>query len=206
MTYKEAGAEHRSTLVTAGNLADTLLKEKKYAKAEQVLRQTLAIEERTLGKDHTDTLMSKLVLGDVLTDEGQYPEAEKVLREGYDSSLRAVGKDHEYTGQAAYYLAELNAAEAKKADALNGLTSAIDHGLTNEDDPGTDPVSNPCKAAPRLRPLSRASVQKSRRPQSQLLRCRRRRNASQARERRCVEMPAQFTGYLSDPRWKFAQT
>ena len=150
---KKLGAEHRSTLVTAGNLAETLLKEKKYAEAEQVVRQTLAIEERTLGKDHTDTLMSKTVLGETLTEEGHYPEAEKVLKESYDSLLRVVGKDHEYTGQAAFNLAELSAAEGKKADALAWLTSAIDHGLTTEDDPGTDRFFKPLHGDPAFEAL-----------------------------------------------------
>jgi serine/threonine protein kinase len=137
---RKLGAEHRSTLVTAGNLADVLLKEKKYAEAEPLVGQTFAIEKRTLGKDHTDTLMSMTVLGQILTQEGHYPEAEKMLREDYDDLLRVLGNDHQYTNQAAYSLAQLYAAEGKKADALTWLASAVDHGLVNADDPGSDPV------------------------------------------------------------------
>jgi hypothetical protein len=82
--------------------------------------------------------MSKTVLGEILTKEGHYPEAEKMLQDAYDSLLRVVGKDNEYTAQAAYHLAELRAAEAQKSDALTWLGTAVDDGLPDEEDPGSN--------------------------------------------------------------------
>jgi hypothetical protein len=93
------------------------------------------------------------VLGEILTEEGHYPEAEKVLKEDYDSLVRVVGKDREYTSQAAFHLAELSSAEGKKADALAWLTTAIDHGITGEEDPGSDSFFKPLHGDPAFEAL-----------------------------------------------------
>ena len=122
-------------------------------KLERLSRQTLAIEERTLGKDHTDTLISKADLGRLLTEEGHYPEAERLLHEDYDSMLRVVGKDHPYSAETAYDLAVLYAAEGKKAEAVTWLTSAIDQGLSLSDDLGADPSLKPLHGDPAFEAL-----------------------------------------------------
>jgi hypothetical protein len=49
-----------------GNLADTLTDEGKYSEAEQLVRETLQTEQRTLGPDHTDTLSTTMGLAQVL--------------------------------------------------------------------------------------------------------------------------------------------
>jgi tetratricopeptide (TPR) repeat protein len=141
--------------VTAGNLANVLRHERKYAEAEQLLRQTLAIEERTLGKDHSDTLISKAVLGQVLGEEGHYPEAERTLREDYDSMLRVLGQAHPDTAESAYELAAVYAAEGKRAEAITWLTTAVDHGLSNSTDLelSTDPSLKPLHGDPAFEAL-----------------------------------------------------
>jgi len=73
---KKLGPEHRSTLVTMGNLADTLTDEGKYSEAEQLVRETLQTEQRTLGPDHTDTLSTTMGLAQVLKKEKRYAESE----------------------------------------------------------------------------------------------------------------------------------
>jgi len=147
--------EHRSTLVTAGNLADVLRHEGKNSEAQSLIQETLEIERRTLGNEHSDTLNSMEVLGQVLTAQGLYAEADKILREAYDTRLRVLGKDHHDTAGSAYDLGALYAAEGKKAEALAMLTSAVDHGLLPKKDldMGTDPELKSLKGDPAFEAL-----------------------------------------------------
>jgi hypothetical protein len=76
---RKLGPDHRSTLVTRGNLAQTLVMENKYPEAEKLLRETIDTERHLLGPEHYDTLTSMSVLGDLRMKEKRYPEAEQLL-------------------------------------------------------------------------------------------------------------------------------
>ena len=114
----------------SGNLADVLREEGKFAEAETLTRETLAIERRTLGNDHSDTQATVQAVGQLLTAQGHYAEAERLLREAYDTRLRILGRDHSQTAEAAYNLGALYAAQGKKEEAMVPLVSAVDHGLS----------------------------------------------------------------------------
>jgi hypothetical protein len=45
------GAEHPTTLTTAGNLAESLKSQGKYDEAEKLAREVLAVRKRVLGAD-----------------------------------------------------------------------------------------------------------------------------------------------------------
>ena len=72
---KTLGPDHRSTVVTAGNLSELLQLEGQYPEAEKINRQTLEIERRTLGPDHTDTLQTMNNLQAILRSEKRFAEA-----------------------------------------------------------------------------------------------------------------------------------
>ena len=61
---RELGADHPSTLATAGNLATTLSKQGQYAEAEKMQREVLAAQERELGADHPDPVTTAGNLAD----------------------------------------------------------------------------------------------------------------------------------------------
>ena len=103
--------------------------EGKYPEAEQLLRQDLEIESRTLGREHSDTLSTMQSLGELLTTEGHYPEASNLLLETYNTRRRVLGRDHEGTAESAYSLAELYALEGRRDEAFAMLGESIDHGL-----------------------------------------------------------------------------
>jgi tetratricopeptide (TPR) repeat protein len=126
---RRLGDDHHSTLVTAGNLAETLTAEGKYAEAEQLLRQTLATEQRKLGAEHSDTLVSMADLAEVLVKENRLPEAERIYRELLQGRRQALGADHPYTADTAYDLACVLAREGKRDEAIANLQFAVDHGL-----------------------------------------------------------------------------
>jgi tetratricopeptide (TPR) repeat protein len=107
-----------------------LREEGKFAEAETLTRETLAIERRTLGNDHSDTQATVQALGQLLTAQGHYAEAERLLREAYDTRLHILGRDHSQTAEAAYDLGALYAAQGKKEEAMVPLVTAVDHGLS----------------------------------------------------------------------------
>jgi len=63
------------------NLALALSSQGKYAEAEKMHRETLALREKVSGKEHPDTLTSMNDLAQALSDQGNYVEAEKMHRE-----------------------------------------------------------------------------------------------------------------------------
>lgn len=126
---KSLGPENRSTLVTKGNLGEVLALQGKNAEAEQMTRETLEAERRTLGPDHSDTIVTLEVLGEVLRNEKRYPESEKTYQQVFETRRRVLGVDHPDTALAAFSLAEVQALQNKRDEALTNLTFAIDHQL-----------------------------------------------------------------------------
>jgi non-specific serine/threonine protein kinase/serine/threonine-protein kinase len=123
------GPEHRFTLVTAGNLGETLTGEGQYPEAEKLIRETLEIKRRTLGQSHKVYLASLYALGSLLQYEKRYPEAELVLTAGLEGLRRVVGDAHPKTVSTYYVLAEVLAQEGKRQEALRNLQSAMQHKL-----------------------------------------------------------------------------
>jgi len=123
------GAEHRSTLVTAGNLSDVLLAEGKYSEAEQLIQSTLDAERRTLGPAHSDFQATLDSLAQVLAQENKFPAAEMAARESLEGYVKVFGADHPDTAYAVYILATVLAREGKPEEALRNLKFACEHRL-----------------------------------------------------------------------------
>jgi len=85
------GAEHPGTLITAGNLADSLSSQGKHDEAVAMQREVLAVRQRVLGAEHPDTLTAAVNLAESLARQGKHDEAEMMARMGDvdDESLQA---------------------------------------------------------------------------------------------------------------------
>ena len=84
------GPEHKSTLLTAGNLAGALQNQGKYAEAEPLVRDTLAIQQRVLGEGHLQTLHTAGTLTVLLTNTGQHAAAEELGRGALAQAQRTL--------------------------------------------------------------------------------------------------------------------
>ncbi len=83
MSRRVLGEEHwhPETLMTANNLATSLLGQGKYADAERINREVLRGRRRVLGEEHPDTLTSASNLAVASAgDEGRKPSS--VVKEG----------------------------------------------------------------------------------------------------------------------------
>jgi tetratricopeptide (TPR) repeat protein len=115
-----------------GNLANMYSVAGRFAEAEQLLRQTLEIELRTLGPQHSDTLASLDVLGLTLKYEKRYAESEKIYRETLERRRRALGVEHPDLATTAYDFACVLALEGKRDEALSNLQISVEHALNAE--------------------------------------------------------------------------
>ncbi len=97
MQKRVLGAEHPETLTSANNLAMSLSDQGKYAEAEQIQREVLAVRKRVLGAEHPDTLASASNLGVFISHQGKYAEAELMLHAALASRQRVLGPAHPST-------------------------------------------------------------------------------------------------------------
>ena len=104
-------------LACAGNLARTLFDQEKYAEAEEMLREVLAVQKRVLGGEHPDTLAAGGFLAECLVDQEKHAEAEEIQREVLAVQKRVLGDEHPDTLAAAGNVAECLVDQKKYAEA-----------------------------------------------------------------------------------------
>jgi serine/threonine-protein kinase len=75
--------------------------------AEPLLREALAVRERTLPPEHPEVALSRLELGRCLVALGEREQGEDLLREAHRALVAAVGAEDRRTSRAARVLAEL---------------------------------------------------------------------------------------------------
>lgn len=110
------------------------------ARAEKLLRETLAAQRRLLGPEHPDVLGSMDRLATVLLSKNDYAGAEKLLREMLDNQRRALGRDNVNTLSSMNRLAfTLSNYEARYAEAekLYRETVAIQRRVLGPEHPST---------------------------------------------------------------------
>jgi non-specific serine/threonine protein kinase/serine/threonine-protein kinase len=111
------GPEHPQTLRTMHDLANRIQEQGRYAEAEGLYRETLAIEQHVLGREHPDSASTMVALANTLYYEGHAAEAEKLYRESLEIEQRALGLEHPYTTRAQEGLANVLADEGHFAEA-----------------------------------------------------------------------------------------
>ena len=124
------GAEHYLTLKSMFNLAWVLRRSGRPAEAETLQREALRVQVRALGPEHPETLGSMMNLGLILKEQRRYQEADTLLRETLDLRTRVLGPEHPATALVKYYLACNLALSGHRAQALEALRDALEHGLS----------------------------------------------------------------------------
>jgi hypothetical protein len=111
------GAEHPDTLRTAGNLAQSLSGQGKYAEAEQIEREVLDVKRRVLGEEHPSTLTTANNLAASLSRQGKHADAERIHREVLGAERRVLGAEHPGTLTTANNVASSLRFQGKYAEA-----------------------------------------------------------------------------------------
>lgn len=96
---RKLGSEHPDTLRAMSNLGNLLAaSETRYPEAEPVLRETLAIAEKTLPADSPQRVLAQASLAKTLGKLGRASEAEALYRQTLETSAQAHGPKHPITG------------------------------------------------------------------------------------------------------------
>ncbi len=99
------------------NLASTYADLDRAAAAEQLGRETLALEQRVLGPDHPQTLVTEENLARVLFRSGNLAASEQLVLAVLEGRKRALGPDHPDVTKTMYNLAMLRKANGADAGA-----------------------------------------------------------------------------------------
>jgi tetratricopeptide (TPR) repeat protein len=98
---------HPNRSYPLANIADVYLRQGRFAKAETLLRDALAIRRENLPEGHTLISEAKSGLGEALTNLGNYAEAESLLLDAHTGFLNERGADDPRTKKAAELLTGL---------------------------------------------------------------------------------------------------
>jgi hypothetical protein len=77
---KELGPSHREVADSLSALADVLIKEGKYARAEKLAIESLSIRMKALGPNHPDVARSLEIMSASCRKQGMIAEAEELAR------------------------------------------------------------------------------------------------------------------------------
>src|ERR1700761_1189728 len=96
--YKRVqGEEHRSTLASMNNLAETYRLQGRYKEAEELDARVAEARKRVLGEEHRDTLTSMHNLAGTYHEQGRYKEAEELYVGVVEARKRVLGEEHRDT-------------------------------------------------------------------------------------------------------------
>ncbi|KAK3376988.1 hypothetical protein B0T24DRAFT_665831 [Lasiosphaeria ovina] len=76
------------------NTADSIHILGNYSEAEQLYRQTLALQTKVLGSEHPDTLCTILGIANAVSNQGNYSEAEQLYRQTLVLQTKVLGSEH----------------------------------------------------------------------------------------------------------------
>ena len=88
------GAEDRDALGMRVEYANTLVELDRFAEAEKLLREVLAIRRRVFGNDDNDSQIGINSLAVLLHERKQFDEAEELYREAVEIGERSLGASH----------------------------------------------------------------------------------------------------------------
>jgi tetratricopeptide (TPR) repeat protein/transcriptional regulator with XRE-family HTH domain len=103
--------QHQLVFREAANLlhctGDYLRRRSRFAEAEKLLRQALAMREQIFGVDHLTTTEAVNALGVTITEMGHFEEAEQLLSRALAMRERQLGEAHLAVAETLYHLAHL---------------------------------------------------------------------------------------------------
>jgi len=88
------GAENLDTLDTQYHLAELYRSQGRYAKAESLAKEVLAIRTTKLGADHSETLASRQQLANLCVNQGNFSQAETLNKEVLAVRTDKLGANH----------------------------------------------------------------------------------------------------------------
>lgn len=94
-----------------------LLQRGRYAEAEPLLVQALALQEQRLGNEHPEVAPTLAALGDLLTRQAQYQRAEPLLQRALAIREQSLGPIHPQTAESFDLLASLYWYQSRYAEA-----------------------------------------------------------------------------------------
>ena len=131
-SFRPHGPEHPRTIGVMDDLAEALSHQRKFAEAENLRRETLALYRRVLGPEHPDTLISMANLAETYALEGRPAEAEKLYQKTLEVQRRVLGPDNPDTATTTYDLAFVAIRRGDRERAFRLFREALDHGLPPE--------------------------------------------------------------------------
>ena len=102
---------------TLNNQAERYKEEGRYADAEPLYKQVLAIHENVHGPNHADVALALTDLAELYKEAGRYDDAEPLYKRALGTWQKALGPNHPDVAQALNNLAGLYTAQGRYADA-----------------------------------------------------------------------------------------
>ena len=118
MCERALGAEHPSTVISRGNLAEMLGLQGKYAEAEREYRVVLPLLERMVGVKRWETLKCRNNLAEAMQAQGKWAEGEVEHRAILALREEKDGANHSTIFESCYNLALCLAEQKKFPEAL----------------------------------------------------------------------------------------
>ena len=115
---KALGPNSPNVATSLNNLANLYQAQGRYADAETLYKQSLAIGEKVFGPDHPDVARSLNNLAAVYHDQSRYADAEPLFKRSLAIREKALGPDHPDVAFSLNNLADLYRAQTRYADAL----------------------------------------------------------------------------------------
>jgi sirohydrochlorin ferrochelatase len=112
--------------------------QRKYAEAETMLGESIAIKRESMGGDHPDVALTMTFLADCLCRSGKASEAEQTARAALKINTDRLGKDHPRTKESEGALGCALAGSGRYADAepyMLSFADALDRKIGAEGDP-----------------------------------------------------------------------
>ena len=97
LIHRYCRREHYEIALNLSNLAAVHAARGDLRAAELMYRQSLAMEEKTIGPDHPDTALTALNLGVLLSEEGRLTEAPVLCELALRSFEASLAPDHPRT-------------------------------------------------------------------------------------------------------------
>ncbi|HEY5756676.1 MAG TPA: tetratricopeptide repeat protein, partial [Steroidobacter sp.] len=110
---KAYGADHPDYASVLANYAALKRKQSQPARAEELLRQALAIRVSKLGEEHLSLAKTRFELGTLLLERAAYDEAEQLLTRAYEIRTKQLGSTNTQTQAALDSLMQLYTAWGK---------------------------------------------------------------------------------------------
>jgi tetratricopeptide (TPR) repeat protein len=127
------GSDHPDIAESQNNLAAVYVDQGRYADAEPLLQQSLAIREKALGSDHPDVAQSQNNLAGLYHAQGRYTDAEPLIKRALAVREKTLGLDHPRVAQSMNNLAAFYYTLGRYADALPLVRTVARKGFDRKD-------------------------------------------------------------------------